>query len=67
MFPAEFISASGKLRAQTITFAPAVKKPSAMTRPIPLDPPVTIATLFSMLFTIRPQGIELVTFTYCAR
>ena len=56
--PEILISDSGRVRAHTSTFAPASRNVSVIALPIPLVPPVTIATLFSklfsILFTIRP-------------
>ena len=52
------ISVSGRVRAHTSTSAPSSRNVSVIAFPIPLVPPVTIATLsfklFSILFTIRP-------------
>ncbi len=52
------ISVLGRVRAHTSTSAPASRNVSVIALPIPLVPPVTIATLsfklFSILFTIRP-------------
>jgi len=53
LLPFECGRLSGSVRAQTTTVAPAPRKPSAIARPIPLVPPVTMTTLPSK---VEPTG-----------